>query len=327
MISVIISAHDRKQYVMSAVKSVISQEFARDRYEIIVVKNFLDSEMDTYLHENAVESLYTEEKSLARKMVVGFMKSRGEILCFLDDDDLYSAGKLKTVSEYFSHGNLSFLHDSIVPVNESGKPLGKLIGKNPGQDVVIDGGQSLRTVGKALRYNADWYTSSMSVSRKLFESIKDEFWRITRGIDKYLFFTALSRGERLVVSSKELTMYRVHDSLTTFDVPLEMFLRQKGEFYKNSLDSARLLYSNSMGARYPEATRCNLIHAEMLAAFFSSDGHCSIGLIFSGARCYFTVGNPSLPRWIALCLMKNLSRKAAWRRYYNYYRKTYLEQA
>ncbi len=324
MISVIISVHDRKQYMRSAVESVLDQAFPSDGFEIIVVKNFRDQEIDRFLTEKGVVDIYTQEKSLARKMVLGLKKARGDVLCFLDDDDMFSRDKLRIVNEYFRDTNLTFLHDAIIPVDESGKRMERKVNENPERDIILDGDLPLRAVGRALKYKADWYASAISVSKKFFESIQDEFWQIVRGIDKYLFFAALARGSRLIVSSQEVTMYRVHESLTTLDVPLQVFLQQKREFYEGSMESAVFLYSNNGRYQYAEAVRCNMVHAELLANFFSPERKRRKGLLLEGTLCYLAVRNPSIPRWIALSLLKSFSMNEAWKRYYRYYRRTYL---
>ena len=63
-ISVVVTAYDRKEFILEAVKSVIDQTLDRSRYEIIVVKNYLDPEIDKFLGGNDVFNIYTDEKPL-----------------------------------------------------------------------------------------------------------------------------------------------------------------------------------------------------------------------------------------------------------------------
>ena len=100
-ISVVVTAYDRKEFILEAVKSVIDQTLERSKYEIIVVKNYLDPEIDKFLKENDVFNIYTDEKPVGAMLAYGIEKSMGEVVSFLDDDDLYLPFKLREVYEVF----------------------------------------------------------------------------------------------------------------------------------------------------------------------------------------------------------------------------------
>ena len=58
MISVIISAHNRKEYLLEAIKSVVNQTLDPKNYEIIVVKNFKDKTVDEYINAEGIFSIF-----------------------------------------------------------------------------------------------------------------------------------------------------------------------------------------------------------------------------------------------------------------------------
>ena len=47
-ISVIITAYNRKEYLLDAINSVINQTLDKKYYEIIVIKNYNDSKIDDF---------------------------------------------------------------------------------------------------------------------------------------------------------------------------------------------------------------------------------------------------------------------------------------
>ncbi|MGC9113386.1 glycosyltransferase family A protein [Acidilobus sp.] len=51
-ISVIVTAYNRKQYLPYALRSLESQSLSKDRFEVIVVKNFEDKESDKIIRRN-----------------------------------------------------------------------------------------------------------------------------------------------------------------------------------------------------------------------------------------------------------------------------------
>ena len=100
-ISVVIGAHNRREFILEAVNSVINQTLERSKYEIIVVKNYEDEGIDKFLTENGVINIRTDEVSLGSKIARGILESKGEILCFLEDDDLFLPEKLNEIYNIF----------------------------------------------------------------------------------------------------------------------------------------------------------------------------------------------------------------------------------
>ncbi|MGC8615393.1 MAG: glycosyltransferase family 2 protein, partial [Thermoprotei archaeon] len=86
-ISIIVTAYNRKKYLLSAVKSVLDQTLPRDHYEVIVIKNFRDDFIDSKLKEWGVTNLYSESVGLGAKIYEALQVARGDVISFLDDDD------------------------------------------------------------------------------------------------------------------------------------------------------------------------------------------------------------------------------------------------
>jgi len=63
-ISVIITAHNRRRFLLEAVNSALNQTLPKDEYEIIVVKNFEDERIDKFLEEHYVKNIVTKEEPL-----------------------------------------------------------------------------------------------------------------------------------------------------------------------------------------------------------------------------------------------------------------------
>ncbi|WP_290705506.1 glycosyltransferase, partial [Ferroplasma sp. Type II] len=61
-ISVIIVAYNRKNYIKQAIESVLNQTLNQNLYEIIVVKNFEDMEIDDFINKNNIKNIYTVDQ-------------------------------------------------------------------------------------------------------------------------------------------------------------------------------------------------------------------------------------------------------------------------
>ncbi|MEM0135907.1 MAG: glycosyltransferase family A protein, partial [Thermoplasmatales archaeon] len=132
LISVIVSAHDRKKYLKEALGSCLNQTLPRNQYEIIVVKNFIDEEIDKFIQENHLLSVFTENTTLGQKMAAGIERSSGSIICFLDDDDKFVRDKLTYVSDAFKTiNNLGYFHNALITIDETGEILKKGLSTYP----------------------------------------------------------------------------------------------------------------------------------------------------------------------------------------------------
>lgn len=120
-ITVLITACDRREFIKGAIDSALSQSLDKEEYEIIVIKNYEDKSIDKYIRDNDIKYIYSNEESLAGKLIEGIQSSRGKIICFLEDDDLFTEGKLLHVSSLFKkYGDLTYYHNDFMPIDKSG---------------------------------------------------------------------------------------------------------------------------------------------------------------------------------------------------------------
>ena len=71
LISVIITAYNRREFIRDAVNSVINSVLPEDEYEIIVVKNFKDEYVDSIVEKTGGKSI------IANLVTVGAMIALG----------------------------------------------------------------------------------------------------------------------------------------------------------------------------------------------------------------------------------------------------------
>ncbi len=113
MVSVIIPTYQRKESVIKSVLSVINQNY--ESKEIIIVDDNVEQEFSDYVrceierlqleHPN-IRLLYIKHiknRNGAAARNTGLFHSRGQYICFLDDDDIYLQGRLEQSIKQFSH--------------------------------------------------------------------------------------------------------------------------------------------------------------------------------------------------------------------------------
>ncbi len=188
-ISVIITAYDRKEFLLGAIKSVVNQTLDKKFYEIIVIKNFEDEVVDSYIRDNEVKNIMMQG-TMGEFLNKGFAESVGEIVSFLDDDDLFFENKLDTVyKEFKKDGNLVYYHNRHIPINRDGE-----------------------TIGIKSMYSPDFNMSCISIKKSIVKMNGTD--KINMSPDTLMYLYALESGKTTIRGDEKLTYYMFHDSVT-----------------------------------------------------------------------------------------------------------------
>jgi len=227
-ISVIVTAYNRRRYLPFALRSLEAQTLPRDKFEVIVVKNFEDKESDDIISRNGWKDLYEDTTYYGRKILAGLEESRGDVITFLEDDDMYVSNRLEEVYKAFkSYDSLVYFHNSQIIIDENGSVLERpphsiLISKNliGGSPIVIDA-DKLR--GLAKRYNVSvidlalkvraypWHNnSSLAVRRRVLEADAHLVRELPMAFDIFALANSVRTGGLLYFTDEKLTLFRVH---------------------------------------------------------------------------------------------------------------------
>ena len=212
MISVIICAHDRKSFLMDAILSAVEQTLDREKFEIIIVKNFEDSKIDDYVRNRNIQSILTDKQSLSGKILEGIKSSTGEIISFLDDDDKFYPRKLEIVNNAFKDEDIVYLHNNFQAIDENNKYLN-------------------------YRENRiDFNMSSISIKKEIIK--RNILAQAKYNIDTFMYLFALDSGKKILEIDEILTEYRLHNSITHNYSSLNEFT----DFYVRSLNRSLEAY-------------------------------------------------------------------------------------
>lgn len=101
--SVLIDAYNYGHYVEEAVSSVLTQDFPREEREILVVDDGSTDDTAARLRKfgNAIRYVYKSNGGQASAFNYGFANARGEVIAFLDADDVWLPQKLSRIYETF----------------------------------------------------------------------------------------------------------------------------------------------------------------------------------------------------------------------------------
>jgi glycosyltransferase involved in cell wall biosynthesis len=199
-----------------------------------VVKNFEDKESDNIISRNGWKDVYDDSTYHGRMVLAGLEESRGEVITFLDDDDMYVNSRLEEVYKAFkSYDRLVYFHNSQTIIDDNGNllersPFSLLISKNlaGGSPIIVDVD---RLRGLAKRYNvsvadlvlkvragADFNNSSLAVRRSALEVSAHLLRELPSSVDGFTFASSLRAGGLMYFTDERLTFYRVHGESWTF---------------------------------------------------------------------------------------------------------------
>jgi len=226
-ISVIVTAYNRRRYLPFALRSLEAQTLPRDKFEVIVVKNFEDKESNSIISRNGWKDVYNDDLYHGRMVLAGLEESKGEVITFLDDDDMYVNSRLEEVYKAFtSYDRLVYFHNSQTIIDENGNVLERPpISRNivGGSTVIVDV-DKLRTFAKKstsivditadiilkIRVRADVNNSSAAVKRGALEASAYLLKELPAKIDNFVFASSLRAGGLMYFTDEKLTLYRVH---------------------------------------------------------------------------------------------------------------------
>lgn len=217
MITVIITAYNRRDYLIHALKSALNQSLIPGSYEIVVVKNFQEKEVDELIISssrlNNVKSILMEG-TIGDFLYEGIMHSSGDILSFLDDDDVFLETKLEHVQKAFSED------DELVYY----KHRARFMDKN---------GSLIDRIDKGPNFNL----STISVKKDIvyLRTVK----KVLIGSDNYMFYNALDSSGRIKVSENILSFYRYHGSTTSTITSFERFLKSQLMRFELDVETTR----------------------------------------------------------------------------------------
>jgi len=226
-ISVIVTAYRRRQYLYNALLSVKAQTLPKDKYEVIVVKDFEDPQVDGLIKEMGWRSVYSDEEYQGRMYLNGLKEANGDIIAFLDDDDVYEPSKLEYVYNVFSQNpDVGYLQHSYTLVGPDGSPrpcLAKEAPRNlvPQDELKLtwDEVSKYKWYGhpdpifyifRSYRLYPDRNSTSIVVKRELMDRHRDILNGLVYEIDNFLFAAAVADKASMFFSDARLSSWTFH---------------------------------------------------------------------------------------------------------------------
>ncbi len=217
-ISVIVILYNRNQYIEEALNSLENQDLNKELYEVILVANLNLNINKTFLMN--LKIINSSIKSGWGKYLQGLDNASGEVISFLEDDDLFDKSKLSYLYEYFrKYNKLIYYKNNTLNFIDSNK----IISNNyPKSTIKIFKNTKLLNYKKIIRMNHDYKlgfnTSSITIKKILLEKYRNYLPQddnVLLALDVYLFYLVLEDGSDIIYDSRYLTFKRLHNLNTS----------------------------------------------------------------------------------------------------------------
>ena len=117
LVSILIANYNNEVYLKKCLDSVLNQKYKK--IEVIVVDDYSNDNSLNILnkYKNSIKIIKNKKKTKygsfnqINAYQLGFKKSKGKIIFFLDSDDYFSKKKITTVVNFFKNNNSSIVFD------------------------------------------------------------------------------------------------------------------------------------------------------------------------------------------------------------------------
>lgn len=264
MISALIVSHGRRE-VCQAIKSIFEQDLQPTQFEIILVADTKIEELNKYENNPRILIKYSNRKDPGGKWAEAIRLARGQIVCFLDDDDMWVPEKLSYVlSKFQSDQKLGYYHNGHISIDQEGKPLEGFaelrhyysIKKvhsyflSPSRKGEID-------IQTLFKFGAPFNSSCISMRKEIVEPYLNLLSEGKWLVDYFWLFTYAVSAFSILIEEKPLTLYRrrTHqdrEDLRTMQKSIEIYrryLNAHNVYSKIALNSNILSYFNWVSAK------------------------------------------------------------------------------
>lgn len=249
MISVILANYNGEDFLQEAIQSIIDQTF--NDYELIIVddgstdnsKNIIEKFASQF--PKKIKVLFQlKNTGQGESFNRGFSESKGDLICFMDSDDVWFPDKLINVNNYFKLGykNIAFLQHNLFLTRHNTATKEKF------RDTLISG-NLYKTIQETKILPVGFTpTSGLTFPRKILEKILPIPKEFKICADGFLTRTALCYGDIASVS-ESWGEYRIHSGNNTFDNPhhnsreyvTNILIPSLNNFYENNDLNLRII--------------------------------------------------------------------------------------
>ncbi len=272
-ISVIITAYNRTEFLKECVISVLNQDINPDDVEIIVIKNFTNLEIDNFLNKHSVKTVLTNDCPIGKMLSLGVIEAKGELISFLDDDDLFFSNKLTyVVAKFKTNQDLLYYHNSQTIIDNRSKIVLNAKIEKKTLNICLSHQTNMKSaliVFKKNDVSLDSFffnLSSITLKRTLLTENLPYLEDLKAHTDDFMFYLSIVQPNcKLCSEEVKLTYYRYHDSTTNVLTKknYDELLNKRIDLFIKSINSSQLFVDMVKDKTLKRYARSKLVYEQI----------------------------------------------------------------
>jgi len=213
-ISILIVAHERREYLRRAVDSARNQLDPGVSFEVVVVTDFDEPWFESLPGPPKIRFIRIGTGRVGELLAEGIANCLGRLIFFLDDDDSFLPGKLRYTYRLFrEHPNLVYAHNRYRARTDGGSPVHSPFRRGYRRNLELPGAGQLERSMRAVAANSMVTNlSCVTVTTSLVKDRLEAIRRIDGSTDYLFFYLAIASRGQVRFDSTPLTNYYIHPS-------------------------------------------------------------------------------------------------------------------
>lgn len=120
LLSVLVMAYRRKEFIMEAIESVLNQTIPRSDYEIVCLVGFHDDNLSAFFQRNSIKEIFCDGK-MDQTIASGIAAFSSDVVVFIEDGDKFGSDKLERVLQAFKKYNCVYYHNNTELIDENSR--------------------------------------------------------------------------------------------------------------------------------------------------------------------------------------------------------------
>ena len=203
LVSVITISYNQEDFIENAIKSVLNQNYPNIEYIVIDAgSNDQSRKIITKYQKQISKIIFEPDEGPADGLNKGFKIAKGDILCFLNSDDILLDHSIETVVQTFKDNNVDVVYGNAWIIDKYGKKVKKFYSDKFNINMALYGGSFIAQQSTFFKKKSYTDTQGFNKNNKI-------AW------DYEFFIDVALNGSKFHKIDNFLSGYRVHDESIT----------------------------------------------------------------------------------------------------------------
>ena len=213
-VSIIVTAFNRKEFIIDALKSIERQTIDKSLFEVIFFRNFEDETLNkSFETKGWIKTFIPSNNNIGNWLAEGILAAKGDVICFLDDDDLYHPQRLEKILFLFDrYEDIALIRNDIIIFSHFDKITFDTLDYSCNNFKIFWSAHNIGEIARLVRKSAALNLSSIAIRKSLFSDSIKGLDDLVTGPDFFMLYSCIASGNGIALLDEKLSYYRIHES-------------------------------------------------------------------------------------------------------------------